>query len=494
MRSRCLEIVLLGGALVTSVGVGGCRVVRPNPAHCFHALGDQTCAELDPTKPYCAGTGCSDDVDGCIAEIPADECYSPCGHDALLEDDASCIEVGDATETSSGTETETSSATETETGTDECTTHIDCPDEVPYCLLGTCASCDAAPNPVFACFELTEGQATICLDGACVSCTADEPETCIAAGLVCDLDTHACVPCTAHDQCAGGAGCDLVLGECLPPDAVWHVDGDGGRDFLTVGEALAALGNGSGTLIIHDIEVEGYAEGISFAGDRALAVFAAEGETPTLFMTPVSLEVLDGARVYARGLILRGQDAALVQSAHVEFDAVSLAPQLRHALRVEDATVRMRNSMLRTTLDPTYPALDMVGISDIDIRYATMVGLGDQAAVSCQGAALVPGSRIRNSMLVNLGEAAAVQCSSPSYEHNGLEDATGFVNNTTIGDATIDWFVNPLYGGLHLSIVAPISAATAARWSPGDPPVDFDGDPRPTIEGSADFVGADRVP
>lgn len=34
-----------------------------------------------------------------------------------------------------------------------------------------------------------------------------------------------------------------------------------------------------------------------------------------------------------------------------------------------------------------------------------------------------------------------------------------------VGDATIDGFVNPLYGDLHLSIGAPLSVASAATWS-----------------------------
>lgn len=493
-RPRAHGLALILAALVGGTLAGGCRVTRTNTAHCFHAQGDQTCAALDPSTPYCAGPGCSDGIDGCVAEPPADECYSPCGQDTFLEDDASCIEVGDesGTDTNTGTETGTS----TETGADEeCQTHADCPDDAAYCSSGACVPCDAAPNPTVACFDLTAGQATICLDGTCVECTSDDATSCIETEEpVCDAQTHTCVPCTAHDQCAGGAGCDLVLGECLPADAVFHIDGDGGHDFLTIAEALAALGNGSGTLIIHELDAEGYVEGISVAGDRALAVFAATDEAPTLFMTPVSLEVLDGARVYARGLTLRGQDAAGVQGAHLELDAVSLAPQLRRPLLATDAVLRVRNSMLRTTFDPTYPALDIVGAVDIDIRYTTIVGLGDQPAVSCQGAQLAPGSRIRNSMLVNIGELPAVQCASPSYEHNGLEDATGFTDNTTIGDATFDWFVNPLYGDLHLSIVAPISVGSAATWSQGDPLADFDGDPRPSTEGSVDFVGADRLP
>jgi hypothetical protein len=51
---------------------------------------------------------------------------------------------------------------------------------------------------------------------------------------------------------------------------------------------------------------------------------------------------------------------------------------------------------------------------------------------------------------------------------------TGFADNTTIGDAIIDWLFNPLYGNLHLSIVAPISVTSAATWSQGDPLADFD--------------------
>jgi hypothetical protein len=141
-----------------------------------------------------------------------------------------------------------------------------------------------------------------------------------------------------------------------------------------------------------------------------------------------------------------------------------------------------------------FPVLDLAGSTDLDLRYSSLVSLGEQAAISCQGAALVPGSRVRNSLLVNLGTAHAVQCASPSYQHNALEDATAFVDNTTVGDADLQWFTNPLYGDLHLSNVAPLSIVAAASWSDGDPLVDFDGDPRPAIDGSPDFAGADRLP
>ncbi len=477
--------ILLGFAI--GLLPAGCVENRPNPEHCSNQQGDASCAERFPggDRPACAMLTCSSEPWGCVAEPPAADCHSPCGEGASASENSICLGTADDTDTT----------TETESGP-ECTVDEDCAAPTPFCVGQVCGSCDQTEDPDAACADASAGATPVCLglEGVCVECTADNTSSC-EAQLVCDLETHACVPCTAHDQCEGGAGCDLVLGECLPADAVWHVDGDGGQDFLTIGEALAALGNGSGTLIIHALATEeGYVEGISVAGDRALAVFGADGERPILFQTPVSLEVANGARVYTRGLTLRGEDAALISASHVEFDSVSFAPQIRSALRVEDSVLRMRNSMVRTTLDPIYPAIELVGACDIDIRYATVLGFGDQPAVACQGALLVPGSRIRNSMLVNLGVPPAVQCASPAYEHNGLEDATGFLDNTTIGDATAQWFVDPLYGDLHLSIVAPVSSATAASWSVGDPLVDYDGDPRPTIEASPDFVGADRLP
>lgn len=495
------RLALLVAASIVGMAIGGCHNTRPNPEHCFHALGDQTCAELDPSRPYCAGYGCGDLDYGCVAERPADECYSPCGHDTLIDQDQSCIEVSGESETDTGsTETSSSGTTtdETDTGDMDCTDHADCPPEAAYCLAGSCTPCNGTPDPAAACFTLTERQSIICLDGACVECTQDDTESCEDASLVCDVQTHSCVPCTGHDQCAGGAGCDLEMGTCLPANAVWHVDGDGGQDFHTIGAALAALNNGSGTIVIHPIgaggfQSVGYHEGIEFAGDRTLAVIGAAGELPVLsYMTPVSLQVEDGARVYVQNLIMRGEDAALVDSAHVEFDNVALLPSKRHALRMEDSEVRLQNSMLRAFQNPDiYPALEIVGTGYIDIRYSTFVAIGDGAAIFCPGAALAPGSRIRNSILINTGESPAVQCSSPSYETNGLEDATGFVNNTSIGETNILWFVNALYGDLHLTTSAPISISNAAIWAEGDPIVDCDGDLRPAVTGTSDFVGAD---
>lgn len=181
MSRRSLEFVLIGAALLGGIVLGACHVTRPNADHCFYAEGDHSCAELDPSRPYCAGPGCGEVVPGCVAELPPDDCYSPCGHAALLDDDASCIDptgAGDTTETSGETGDETSSSGALDMSVDECQDHADCPELEPYCSFGTCTSYDATPDPAAACFALTDGESTICLDGQCVICTEQDASAC----------------------------------------------------------------------------------------------------------------------------------------------------------------------------------------------------------------------------------------------------------------------------------------------------------------------------
>ncbi|HLT36574.1 MAG TPA: DUF4215 domain-containing protein [Enhygromyxa sp.] len=81
----------------TSGIVLACRA-EPDPAdsnHCFDNDGDRTCGDLyGDERPYCAGPGESCEVapdpDGCVAELPSTECYSPCGGGVFAADDMSC--------------------------------------------------------------------------------------------------------------------------------------------------------------------------------------------------------------------------------------------------------------------------------------------------------------------------------------------------------------------------------------------------------------------
>jgi cysteine-rich repeat protein len=86
--------------LLAAFAVGAAPACRSfevvNAQHCHHASGDQTCAErYDAERPFCVGPSdeCTTaDEYGCVADLPAIECYSPCGHGTLFDDDASCLD------------------------------------------------------------------------------------------------------------------------------------------------------------------------------------------------------------------------------------------------------------------------------------------------------------------------------------------------------------------------------------------------------------------
>jgi cysteine-rich repeat protein len=97
--------------LLAAFAVGAAPACRSfevvNAQHCHHADGDQTCAErYGAERPFCVGLndGCATaDEYGCAAELPPIECYSPCGHGSLFDDDASCIDgVADEETTDTG--------------------------------------------------------------------------------------------------------------------------------------------------------------------------------------------------------------------------------------------------------------------------------------------------------------------------------------------------------------------------------------------------------
>ncbi|PRP89910.1 hypothetical protein ENSA5_70170 [Enhygromyxa salina] len=93
MQTQTLRLTLLTLAFASGSLVSGCRVARPNAEHCFHAAGDQTCAERDPSLPFCVTPDCGDAAYGCVAEQPEPECYSPCGGSSNTEQDDSCLEI-----------------------------------------------------------------------------------------------------------------------------------------------------------------------------------------------------------------------------------------------------------------------------------------------------------------------------------------------------------------------------------------------------------------
>ncbi|WP_217909759.1 hypothetical protein [Pseudenhygromyxa sp. WMMC2535] len=134
-------------------------------------------------------------------------------------------------------------------------------------------------------------------------------------------------------------------------------------------------------------------------------------------------------------------------------------------------------------------ALDVVDGS-LQMDFTTVgSGFGTSAALVCvDGAATI----VRNSLLVSASEDDEVQCSGATITDSALEMSEG--DNAALGALVAGWFLDYDNGDFHLAPgMYPPAIETAGTWTPGDPAMDIDDDPRPTEEGP-DFAGADRIP
>src|SRR5690606_14613770 len=82
-----------------------------------------------------------------------------------------------------------------------------------------------------------------------------------------------------------------------------------------------------------------------------------------------------------------------------------------------------------------------------------------------------------------------VGCDDLEVTSSALE--TALEDNLALGDMDTAWFIAFNMGNFHLSAMAPPALASAAVWKSTDSSTDIDGDPRPTIDGTADYAGAD---
>ncbi len=487
------HILVLVGALALGVGFG-CRVQRDNPDHCFHAHGDATCLERfpDASLPYCAAESCSDAPYGCVAELPEPDCYSPCGDEALLGE-GEC-EVADESE--SGSDSDTSGVPPDMPPESECELDSDCLDQggTLFCIDGSCEPCSSMPDPNLAC-ATRDPALPVCHEDECVVCWGEDQAVCSAQGQICLPDTTGCGPCTDHDQCPGGAACNILDGVCFPEDAVWHIDGDGGQDFTTIEDTISNIFPGeAATFILHELDGDAIYQDRVFVSSKSIAVLAAPDEQPRVEQEAINVPavlVVDGL-FYTRGMEFRGIEGMSVTEqsrAHVENSAfyVTEGPAIDVGL---DSYLVMRNSMVRGG------GIDLRVLVARDSGYydvvnSTLYGLAGEV-LSC---ATVPTkhSSVRNSLILSYSDAELSNCPPVWLNTRGnafSAEIVGEWNNVVIGLAQPDWFVDGLFD-LHLTDQIPLTVTTAATWEEGDPLTDFDGDPRPVGPDVTDWAGAD---
>ncbi|MCX4239734.1 hypothetical protein [Paraliomyxa miuraensis] len=480
-------------SLVIVTAFAGCVEVRyqPNPQFCTNARGDETCAERFPdgSRPYCVVSECLDDFYGCFPDVPGENCASPCG----LENPE--CEAGGTTEGSSsgsGSSSEDSgsgSESSSTTGPQPCTENGDCTDAgAPFCEPGSgeCVGCDGMDDPDGACAGLDPGM-PLCVGGACVQCTAAAPEACAGATPVCDDASNTCVPCTAHEQC-GEAACNLFTGECLPGDAVVHVGP--GQEFGTLTAAVGSFVAGTqGTIVVHQ-PVADYNESVTVDGGGVLAFLRADDATmPPGWIRSAGgapqLEVADGT-VLLDGLRLSGNaddHGLVVAGGRVWVDRGRIITNGGGGILAQTgAELVLRNCFVGGAVSD----VDAVAVnaSTLSALYTTFGGgpiLGGRArALYCEGASIAD---VRNSILVSADAMPEVECAGAVLTNSATEDDVGMLN--------IMWFMSYATGNFSLSGSGATTFADIAQWSTGDPPTDIEGDPRPAVDGTPDYAGAD---
>lgn len=508
------------------------------PGYCSGAEnGDAFCGEQYPdgSKPYCrTGTdACNADpepgFDGCVAERPEDECYSPCGQGNTLADDASCLDdettVADGSEsTGSSGETEnpsttvdpdTGSSTEepTTTGPSGCMSDEECMEaDAPFCdPEGNCVACDGMPEPDVAC-EGADALTPVCEAGACVQCTAENPAACEGTMPICGVG-NTCEGCTEHAQCpesachldgadtgacfdaadvqmvANTTALETALGGVSANDDVVLVltgsDYSGLSVDLVASAEVAILGDGSQTLsgnrpgglvatggssIVYfagvSVQSNGSGDGLSCSGS---AVWLDDAEVRN--NAQVGLDVSGGCEAHLRRTVVRANSGGGITA---DGGVTSLS---------------LENSVVADNVGATAgPGVRVLG-AELSMTYSVVVSNGTFANpdnLECLSGA---GGSVRNSIISGPSGNSIVTCNALTFSSSAV-DATGLGGSTVnVGAYDSTWF-SPADGLYTLTASGETEFMDIAQWVEGDPLFDFEGDVIPTDVPS--FPGYDQ--
>ena len=416
-----------------------------------------------------------------------------CGDDTTSSGaESSSGVLSSSTETGSGSSSESGSSSgessSSTTGPMPCASDEECTEvEAPFCgMSGECGTCVGTKDPDGACAGV-DPLLPLCVGGACVACTPENPVVCDEQLLLCDGGTNACVPCTGHEQCGSGA-CELAVGTCFPPGTVVHVDDDGGQDFTSVSAAVASVGAGAhGVIVVHEIDDGTAYPSSTIDGGKVIALLSAPSEVPILQGTagnPGLTVAGAGTVLYIDGLrVSQGTGLGMrVDDAFAWVDRSRIVQNSGGGVLAENgAELTLRNCFV----GGASADVDAIAVnsSTLAMAYST-VGAGSvivaqTRALYCENAATAD---VRNSILVSLDTMPEVVCPGVVVTNSASEAEVGF--NAT-------WFNGYATGDFSLSASGAMTFADVALWSNGDPATDIDGDPRPAADATPDYAGAD---
>lgn len=338
--------------------------------------------------------------------------------------------------------------------------------------------------------DCTDDMSPVCDDGMCVQCKERQDYACQGATPICDEADNVCVGCTEHAQC-GPSACNLFTGACVEGPVVDV--GTQTEDYQSLTGALAVLEDG-GTIIVKS-RMAPYDETITVDDGRVVA-FLAEGSPQPVWQRTAEeapqLHVLDGSTVLMDGIALRnnislGQPALQAEGSMVWLDRSTIAQNDGMGLKAESgADVRLRNCFVGGAVD--LPALSIAG-SSLSVHYSTVGGgTGDATAIECDGGSLVA---VDDSIIISRGAGSEVECTMLTAANTAANTVLRGSGNEAVGMTMTTWFHGYNGGDFHLTAQGKRVFVDKAEWNGGDPRVDFDGDIRATVEGTAEHAGAD---
>lgn len=490
--------VVVVGLTVGLLGGLSCKTTIANLDHCYYQLGNETCATRYDDLPYCATTCAGKDGnagsphdDGCVDLPPEPGCYSPCGGENDVADDATCLDVADTGSTSMTATTTTNDPTSetSDTAMPECTSSDECMDaDAPICVGEECRPCGDADLPDGEC-ALRDPAMPVCSDsGACVQCTADNIGACGGTTPVCNASS-ACIPCTEHDDCTHA--CEIATGACFPDDCVRDVP----DEHSTIQAALDAVEDEDFCVIrvLDDVNGSIVLEGASpraivyFGGGSSFSLHGSTDQ-PTLLVSDSSVAYIEGLRFDLNEL---GAITATGTST-LYLDSVEVVGNPGYGVRVLlGSYMRMRNSIVSGNgvgADDT-PGV-RVSNSDAEILYSTIVD-NDGSEVDtlyCVNADVT----VRNSILMG-NEEQSIGCDA-MITFSAVDENVAGSGNVDLSPLSLAWFAEPTGLNYHLSESGVEAFADIARWidgDPPDPPDDIDGNNRVAMDGASEPAGAD---
>ncbi len=496
---------------------GSCTEIDPD--HCRHRGGDEVCPGA---TPYCNECLASDQNAGCVAEQPDGACYF--GGDNPFADDTG------TTTGMMGTSTGDDGPAESSTGgpvdcTDEGARDEACPESAPFCVGGTCATCQTAGGDGFC--SGVDGTPVCGPLGECVECSAENTAQCDgdADAPFCGLD-GTCSGCYQHAQC-GEAGCDLYTGECLPEGLVIYVSGPpcmaaGDTGNGTMNNPYCSIQQANGALAPQTtVRIEGpgvFADApLVASGDEVLAILG-DGGTPEVAI----VQAANGARVYTDSLRI-GEDGpslaacntngkmwfsqtdlignsagvgiAASSGCEVTLERTVIAQNDGNGITATDATLNLRSVavMANGSSSAATRGIDLDDSSMVGNHITVIENQGNAGGVNlaCGGDSAL---ELRNSIVMGMAGDSFAACDDGTVANSAVDDdsyaddATGVVFTAFMPS----FFVDPGASDPHLQAGTPFEGV--AVWAPGDPRVDLDGEVLNTVPGDTNFAGCDQRP